>query len=216
MAKEKPPEPPPEDIPAWFMTYSDVITLLMTFFILLLTFSTTEPEKFEKVQVSAFGASGATGVAGKEHEAMENQSWVQRVRPRASRIAMDGSEMPPMMDEPSNKAVGKGLEAVDDEVTKKDIMTTNSFQMKLAPLVNENENLTSKGLQVAGMIANQTRRVPVNCSIQISNPKLAKRATRFLSHLYRVEGVRPGLVSVGYAVDVDSLSVRFVMERFLN
>ena len=52
MAKKCSCPKPTGEIPAWFMTYSDVITLLMTFFILLLTFSTTEPERFEKVRSS--------------------------------------------------------------------------------------------------------------------------------------------------------------------
>ena len=46
------------------MTYSDVITLLMTFFILLLTFATTEPERFEKSISSTFAKGAATGTVG--------------------------------------------------------------------------------------------------------------------------------------------------------
>ena len=65
MGREKKPPDKPDDIPAWFMTYSDVITLLMTFFILLMTFATNEPERFERMQVSMFGGSGATGLAGR-------------------------------------------------------------------------------------------------------------------------------------------------------
>ena len=55
--------PPVAGIPSWFLTYTDVITLLMTFFILLLTFATSEPEFLSKVQVVAFGGGGSTGVA---------------------------------------------------------------------------------------------------------------------------------------------------------
>ena len=49
--REKPLPEPPDDVPLWFMTYSDVITLMMTFFILLLTFSTSDPERFEQMKV---------------------------------------------------------------------------------------------------------------------------------------------------------------------
>jgi flagellar motor protein MotB len=214
MARKTIPEAPPGDIPAWFMTYSDVITLLMTFFILLLTFSTTEPEKFDKVEVSAFGKSGASGVAGHEHQGLDMKSWVQRVRSRAARIALQGSEMPPMIDEPSSASVGRGLESVSDEDAQKDVMTTNSFQVPLAPLVNTNANLTPRGIQIAGMVAQQLRKLPVHCAIEFSNPELSDRATRFLSHLYDVERVRPGQVGVGYAPGVDSNSIRFVIERY--
>ena len=71
MAKEKLPPPPPDDIPAWFMTYSDVITLLMTFFILLLTFSTTEPERFEKVQTAVHQSGGASSMVGPVSEGID-------------------------------------------------------------------------------------------------------------------------------------------------
>ena len=214
MAKEKLPEPPAEDIPAWFMTYSDVITLLMTFFILLLTFSTTEPERYDKVQVSAFGGAGATGVAGHKHEGMDQQAWVQRVRPRAARMAMEGAEVPPSQSEPSGKAVGRGLETVDDEQAKKDVMTNNSFQVQLGPLVNENANLTPRGVEIAAMIAKQLRALPVHCSIEFSNRDLLDKTTRFLSYLYDVERVRPGQVGVGLAVGVSADSVRFNIERY--
>jgi flagellar motor protein MotB len=214
MAKQKVPPPPAEDIPAWFMTYSDVITLLMTFFILLLTFSTTEPEKFDKVQISTFGAAGATGVAGHVNKELEKQAWVQRVRPRAARIAMHGSEIPPMTDEPSSASVGRGLETVSDEEAERDVMTSNSFQVQLAPLVNENANLTPRGEEIAAILARQLGSLPVHCTIEFSNQKLLDRATRFLVHLYDVERVRPGQVGVALADGVSGDSVRFVMERY--
>ena len=121
MGKKEVKSDPPEDIPAWFMTYSDVITLLMTFFILLLTFATTEPERFEKVTRKLFGSSGATGVAGHKHDQLDRSSWVQRMRPRAARIAMQGTEIPPMVEEPSKATVGRGLEQVSEEQAKKDV-----------------------------------------------------------------------------------------------
>lgn len=214
MAKEKAPPPPPEDIPAWFMTYSDVITLLMTFFILLLTFSTTEPEKFDKVSVSAFGSAGASGLIGYETSGMEKQAWVQRIRPRAARIAMYGSQIPPMTDEPSSESVGRGLEKVNEEEAEKDVMTSNSFQVPIAPLVNENANLTPRGVEIAGMLADQLRTLPVHCSIEFSNQELLDKATRFLVYLYEVERVRPGQVGVSLADGVSSDSVRFAMERY--
>ncbi len=213
MAKEKPPEPPAEDIPAWFMTYSDVITLLMTFFILLLTFSTTEPEKFDKVQSSAFGSSGATGMVGHIHERMDNRSWVERVRPRAARIAMTGAEMPPMTDSPS-KASGRGLESVTDEEAQKDVMTTNSFNLEFTQLVNENGNVTPRGTALASLLAQQLRSLPVHCSIQFANQEFADRAAGFLLHLYDDHGVRPGQVGIGWSDSLETNLVAFDIERF--
>jgi flagellar motor protein MotB len=212
MAKEKPPEPPGEDIPAWFMTYSDVITLLMTFFILLLTFATTEPEKFDKVQAS-FGSPGATGVVGHVHNRMDNKSWLERIRPRAARIAMIGSEIPPMTDAPSSPS-GRGLETVTDEEAEKDVMTTNSFQVELDTLTNENGNVTPRGAILAKLLAQQLRSLPVHCTIRYSNSKQTKRASGFLEHLYYVQGVRPGQVGIGLSGSVETGRVAFDMERY--
>ncbi|MEZ6145736.1 MAG: flagellar motor protein MotB [Planctomycetaceae bacterium] len=74
----------PADVPAWFMTYSDVITLLMTFFILLLTFATNEPENFERMQVAMFGGGSATGLAGHNDEAIDRDSLLLRIRPKTA------------------------------------------------------------------------------------------------------------------------------------
>ena len=211
MAKQE--EPPGDDIPAWFMTYSDVITLLMTFFILLLTFATTEPEKYEKISYSAIGKDGATGIVGHPHDGLDRDAWVQRVRPPAARLAMYGSEMPPMMDEPSKVSVGNGLKAPSEDASKRDVMTTNSFQIPLIQLVNVNGTMTPRGVKIAGTVANQLRKLPVHCYVEVSDTKLSKRATRLLEHFYRAENVRPGQVGLAINAGVDSDSVRFVIER---
>ena len=205
---------PPEDIPAWFMTYSDVITLLMTFFILLLTFSTTEPERFEKVAASFFGDAGATGVAGHQHDQLDRSSWSQRVRPRAARIALQGSEMPPIVDEPASKAVGRGLKSVSEEQAKQDVMKSYSFEIPLAQLVNQHQQLTQKGAQLSSLLASQVRSLPVHCAIEWSNKQISDGATSLAHHLYHVEKIRPGQVSVGIVDQVSSDSVRFVIERY--
>jgi chemotaxis protein MotB len=44
--------------PEWMVTYSDVISLLVTFFVMLLTFSTQDKEKFDKAKGSLQGALG--------------------------------------------------------------------------------------------------------------------------------------------------------------
>jgi flagellar motor protein MotB len=204
----------PDDIPPWFMTYSDVITLLMTFFILLLTFATTEPERFEKITVSFNGEAGATGVAGHKHKQLDKDSWSQRVRPRAARIALNGSEISPEVKESSTAAVGRGLEGVNEEQASKDVMNSYSLDLKIGELVNENNNLTSKGVQIAQELSKQLRSLPVHCAIEISSQSMAARAASFAHHLYHVEKVRPGQVGVGITADMESSLVRFVIERY--
>lgn len=58
MGKE--PECPPPGLPMWMATYSDLVTLLLTFFVLLLTMASMDPIKFIQAKTSieyAFGWS---------------------------------------------------------------------------------------------------------------------------------------------------------------
>ena len=52
------PECPPEGLPGWMATFSDMITLLLTFFILLLSFAKTESSKFKSALGSIRDAFG--------------------------------------------------------------------------------------------------------------------------------------------------------------
>ncbi len=56
MAKE--PECPPPGLPMWMATYSDLVTLLLTFFVLLLTMASMDPTKFIQAKSSIEDAFG--------------------------------------------------------------------------------------------------------------------------------------------------------------
>ncbi len=58
MAKKKEPAPAPGS-PAWMTTYGDMVTLLLTFFVLLFSFSSIDAAKWQGL-VSAF--TGSTGI----------------------------------------------------------------------------------------------------------------------------------------------------------
>ncbi len=55
--KEKPKMEEPT-APFWLVTFSDMVTLLMVFFILILSFSTIQLEKFKGAMSSMKGALG--------------------------------------------------------------------------------------------------------------------------------------------------------------
>jgi len=58
VAKKDPPEIEEPSAPFWLTTFSDMVTLLMVFFILILSFSTIELEKFKGAMSSMKGALG--------------------------------------------------------------------------------------------------------------------------------------------------------------
>ena len=63
MAKEK--KPPPQDeeqgAPEWMVTFSDCMTLLLTFFVLLLSFSSFDDKAYRKfITILAQGGQGTS------------------------------------------------------------------------------------------------------------------------------------------------------------
>lgn len=52
MARQKKPEQPPKGAPAWTATFSDLMNLLLCFFVLLFAMSTVDEEKFDQVSAS--------------------------------------------------------------------------------------------------------------------------------------------------------------------
>lgn len=58
MAKKEKPEIEEPSAPFWLVTFSDMVTLLMVFFILILSFSTIELKKFKGAMSSMKGALG--------------------------------------------------------------------------------------------------------------------------------------------------------------
>ena len=52
MAKKKQEEAPPAGSPAWMATFSDLMNLLLCFFILLFASSTIDAEKLQEISAS--------------------------------------------------------------------------------------------------------------------------------------------------------------------
>ncbi len=209
---------PKEDVPAWFMTYSDVITLLMTFFILLLTFSTTEPERFEKCQSSPSSTGGATGTAGKRIKGLIKDSMISRVRPSSARIAMRGAEMPPIMQDPVRETFGKGLESLDAKDRKHNEMTSHHFDVDFNRLFDSQDNLTIQGKQICRTLAVQLKNLPFQVSFQFTESANSPRVIKMMEFLFREEKTRPGQVALSYVKkdDLPNDKLRILIERYVG
>ncbi len=173
----------PAEIPAWFMTYSDVITLLMTFFILLLTFATNEPENFERMQVAMFGGGSASGVAGRNDEALDRDSLLLRMRPDSARLTLRGSEMPSIYADPQRESLDRGLKTLEQphELADADRL---SISMPLSTLVDDG-TVTELGELQMRMIAAQMRRLPLEVRLEVSNAELVKDGLLLADQLVR-------------------------------
>ncbi len=85
MARKKPDPPEEEGAPAWMNTYGDMVTLLLTFFVLLFSFSTINAQKWQEI---VYSMSGAPYVAVQAldpdeviAEAMDGETWNPTAEP---------------------------------------------------------------------------------------------------------------------------------------
>ena len=72
MAKDRPePEEGPGGAPKWMVTFSDCMTLLLTFFVLLLSFSSFDDKAYRKfITVLATGSSSISGAATRNRDSL--------------------------------------------------------------------------------------------------------------------------------------------------
>lgn len=199
MRKKSVPEPPPE-VPLWFMTYSDVITLLMTFFILLLTFATNEPEKFQQIQESMFSGGGATGIAGDRTDAVDRDALAVRTRPRSARFTTRGSEMPAIHKDPVNKSLSNGIAALD-ESQQEEIAFRIVSNLSLSQLIDEEGRISAVGVQRMRMVARKMREIPFDVVLQVKYASAIPKAMVLADQLVRAELLLPGRIAVGVAGD---------------
>ncbi len=104
-------EEQPGGAPAWMLTYGDTVTLLVTFFVMLLTFSTPNDEDFGRFAAGLLpgGRQMAlfAGVPG------ENNLAPDRRRLSAGRLDRDGAEKPPLNNESALDELTRHYPAID-------------------------------------------------------------------------------------------------------
>ena len=208
---------PKGGIPPWFMTYSDVITLLMTFFILLLTFATNEPEFFSKVKVVSFGGGGSTGVAGDTKALLDNDAIVLRERPNSAAISIRGSETPPEYTDPAVQSVSRGLKSLENTDSLADASRVR-IETLVSIVQDDQGEITTQGVTQLRMLAKQLKSQPLVCQILVSDPDLAAFAVTMATILTDADGLGvvpgrvPGRVAVG-VVDVTQVASGRIVYR---
>lgn len=178
------------------MTYSDVITLLMTFFILLMTFATNEPEFFAKVKVVTFGGGGSTGVAGESAKMLDQDAMVVRRRPNSAAITTRGTETPSVHEDPALQSVAKGLKSLEfpDALADADRVKIESSLSILRDAAGE---ITEQAVTQLRMLAIQLKAQPLALHILVSDREAAEFCVLMGMILTDELGVTPGRISIG-------------------
>lgn len=204
MAKKCTCPEPTGEVPAWFMTYSDVITLMMTFFILLLTFATAEPEFFAKMQIVTFGGGGSSGVAGPSKDLMDSDALVLRERPNSAAISTRGSETPPVHTQPVYESLSKGLKSLDNPDLLADAHRVK-IETSMSMMRDENGEITEQAVTQLRMLAQQLKAQPLTLQILVSDADQADFCVQMAAILTDADGLGvvpgqvPGRVAVGVA-----------------
>src|SRR5579885_3441765 len=96
----------------WIVTYSDMITLLMTLFIVIVTFGSKEQDRYAKKLDSVVGGEGGTGAAGPTGQGIGRDSVLVRVS-FLGRTVYTGSEAPPLYSDPYPEPAAAALRALE-------------------------------------------------------------------------------------------------------
>ncbi|MCA8994803.1 MAG: flagellar motor protein MotB [Planctomycetaceae bacterium] len=202
------------EVPAWFMTYSDVITLLMTFFILLLTFASNEPEKFERMQISMFGGGGSQGFARESKDAMDRESVVTRYRPRVSRMTQRGVESPPEMDEYPSGALDEGLRALQQRNDLAQFQRL-TIDVTISEWLDDSGELTGLGSYQLQNLLKQLAALPIELELSVATEDELKSAMQIAQLMTHVGKVQLGRISVSIQSRVPSGKIRVIVNREL-
>ncbi|MGC9320036.1 MAG: OmpA/MotB family protein [Armatimonadota bacterium] len=194
----------------WLITYADMITLLMAFFIMLYAMSVMDLKKFEALRgavTSAFGGApvaaadagflaGGTGLLGGGGSLIANSATL------ANRISRQ-------IDTGLREALKDHVKVTHDAglvtvTMKADSILFPAGEARLAPGMRELLDVVGPTLAASGatlLVEGHTCDLPISTSRFPSNWELsAQRATNVMVHLIRHCGVSPRRISaVGFA-----------------
>lgn len=192
--------------PAWMATFADMMTLLMCFFILILSFSSMELDKFKMAMGSLQGALGTLGV---QKKLLPDQSWFSPNTQNTDQIKENS-----ILDhiEKMRKQIKReGLEdkiSIEEEggevyIQMKDDMMFHSGKAELKPtyfnllsLIAKTFLADAKQIRVEG----HTDNIPIQTKEYQSNWELSiQRALNVVRHFVNHENIHPAkLIIAGY------------------
>ena len=197
--------------PAWMTTFSDLMTLLLTFFILLYSFSNLDVVKFQniaKALQSALTGQGAITIF--ENDSPPGDTPLEEMNPSPDHLSESLSrETKEIYEKVYNFIENEGLEA---EVTLRadhrgviiDIKDTILFDSGEATLKTTSKNILEKVTKLINefknniIIEGHTDNVPMHNRQFPSNWELsAIRATTVVRYFAEERGINPKRLSVG-------------------
>lgn len=197
--------------PAWMATFSDLATLLLTFFVLLLSFAQMDVQEFREVLGSVREAFGVQFVTRGRFEAMSTTPVELNREPTSPLAAMrhdEAAALHRMQQEIESRGLEESVEVLSTDrgivirIRDRVLFSTGSASLSQDALpvlarVAELANVFTEGITIEG----HTDDRPIHTSRFPSNWELsAVRAASVLRFLLDETSIDPGRVSIaGYA-----------------
>lgn len=209
MARKRPEDPEGDSgSPAWMTTFGDMMTLLLTFFVLLYSMSSIDVAKFEQAMGSLQGHLGVLsgGKAISTQQKLDRGDIGQNFTPITSRVLRRAmSEVETFVEE---EEVGQD---VSTEMTQRGLVIRFTGQLLFdvgeADIRSEGEEVLLKVSQIIKEVPNDvlveghTDNLPINTNDFPSNWELStSRATTVIRYFIENEDVDPDRLSAsGYS-----------------
>jgi chemotaxis protein MotB len=186
---------------SWLITYCDMITLLITFFICIVTFASREngAHQHPRKRDSLLYGPGGSGIAGGKQSSMNHDSVIWRQLPVCALPERKGSEMPPLYSDPEMEATSTALTALEGPMFGT-LADSYSMRTPLSLLFTDDGKLTPSGVELLGVVASSLRRLPYDIYLQVDDPKYLPRAVTAAQHLVNHEGLAPFRIGVGVRI----------------
>ena len=191
----------------WIVTYSDMVTLLIAFFIAIITFSSKhiggrDAPKGE----SPLAGLGGSGLAGpKRSEDIPRDAVVWRLRFRQGPKTETGSEFAPLYHDPALETTEGVLRAFSNAPPGK-IGDPYTLHLPFGILFGSKSSLTPSGIHLLRTIAANLRNMPYDFHLSVRSPDHLSRAVQMGTYLSTSGGIHPGRIAIGVrAGDGDEL-----------
>ena len=147
--KQTEPEEEASGAPEWMVTFSDCMTLLLTFFVLLLSFSSFDDNVLEQLTTVFFEGMPQLG----EDQQEDRSAFVPTKQVDASQNVLDGSE---------KSSLATGLEGgVQEETESKDFHRQKVFLISSKTIFwGKSSVISSEGRDIMATMASFLRQMP--------------------------------------------------------
>ncbi len=176
----------PKGPPPWLGTYGDMITNLMTFFVLLLTFSSKSAGEFREFKSSLFsGPLAGLGLLQELVTPSDNyrDALVDRTETAASSTPRGGSRIPPRYQEELTESVGRLRELLARGV-RDETLQAIVIRLPREQLVTADGKLTPQGRLLINSIATVFDRFPYDLQFLAGDAQDLPAASRLALELH--------------------------------